>query len=828
MADTPHFDISAAVVRQLGEELVSDEVTAIVELVKNAYDADATYANVVVNTKDPPPAGTSAYGQAKGYITIDDDGFGMSEEDIRNGWLMISLSSKRTMKATGKRTPKGRTPLGDKGLGRLSTQKLGRNLDMVTRKDGDDDTLRVSFSWDAFGDDRSLSDVPVSIDKEPAPGRKKGTRLIISAMRNAQVWQGDALEQLTKDLSQIISPFPEARSFLVTLKIDGRSIDLGQVSEKVRKAAIGRFIFNFRDGKLNLNGSIRLVKLRGNKPDFFDRYLLPDSGRAFFGFLKAKPGTEIITLSKNKNHYIDFVQEVDLATLGGVETVPSLDDPDKRVPADPGPFSGEIDEFLLRPDETGAKLGGLANSTELRSIVKQQAGIKIFRDGFGIKPYGINAQDWLKMGQGQTSGGSYYGLRPDNVLGFVLISESRNSHLKEKTDREGFVSNAWSQNFQRLVSLVPKTISDLYETIRRALLLYEQEVANKSQPFGSPNEAVTDASSVVDRLSTYTSKVSSLRQRADATRTKLRDVSDQISKAPIFSSAAELRVADLLAEAKSALDASAGLFEELEEYTAQARTLAGIVANLAPRLEVLGEQLNDYSELAGLGLLAETLSHEVQNQTDRLMLQASSAAKKGQDARPPNRDLVQFSRDVTSTVSVLRALIAHLGPSLRYQRDRVEEIEVSSLLKEIRSHFQLRWESSQFECKMILTGSDFDIEINRGRIVQVIDNLLLNSEYWLKESLNRDPDFKPEIIIDYEPYRLRIWDNGPGVDRSVEAALFEPFVTLKPKKQGRGLGLFIAAQIMESFGGSIILLPDRNSAGRRYVFELDLTSIAHG
>ncbi len=69
-------------------------------------------------------------------------------------------------------------------------------------------------------------------------------------------------------------------------------------------------------------------------------------------------------------------------------------------------------------------------------------------------------------------------------------------------------------------------------------------------------------------------------------------------------------------------------------------------------------------------------------------------------------------------------------------------------------------------------------------MLQVIDNLILNAEYWLKEKLERDPAFKPEIAIDYEPYRLRISDNGPGVDRSVEDALFEPFITLKPKKQG--------------------------------------------
>lgn len=823
----PHFDISAAVVRQLGEELVSDEVTAIVELVKNAYDADATYANVVVNTKDPPPSGATDFGEARGYVTIEDDGLGMDEGDIRTGWLMISLSAKRKMKAAGGRTPKGRTPLGDKGLGRLSTQKLGQNLDMITRKDGLAASLHVSFSWAAFGDDRSLGDVPVSIRQASAPGRTKGTQLIISGLRNPDVWEGAAADQLVTDLSQIISPYPEARSFLVTLRINGRPIDLGQVSEQVRKAAVGRFFFTFKDGKLSVNGSIRLVKLRGNLPDFYDSAISKDNGRAFFDYLQKKSPTQSLRLSRDKTQFVDFSYEVDLASLGDVDMIPAPVDQERRIPADPGPFVGEIDDFVLRGDEMGASLGGLANATEIREIIRKQAGIKVFRDGFGIKPYGVNGQDWLKLASGWTSAGSFYGLRPGNVMGFVLISEADNAHLKEKTDREGFVSNPWSQNFQRLVVQVTDTISRLYETIRRSLNDYRNELASKAHPFDTSRQAIADATTASAQLSTYTAKAAALRQTTEATREKLRTVAERIDKTPIFTSAAERDVSPLLAEARAAIDASSALFAEIEDHAAQARILANIVTALAPKLDVLTDQLNDFSELAGLGLLAEALSHEIQHQADRLMRQAASAAKKAQATRPQNHDLLQFTRDVTSTVSVLRGLIEHLGPSLRYQRDRLDKIEVSGLLKEVREHFQTRWETDHFECRMILTGSDFEIETNRGRMLQVIDNLLLNSEYWLKEAIKRDRAFKAEINIDYEPFRLRIWDNGPGVDRAVEDSLFEPFITLKPRNQGRGIGLFVTAQIMESFGGSIVLLPDRNPEGRRFIFELDLTSIGH-
>lgn len=825
MADKPHFNVSAAVVRQLGEELVSDEVTAIVELVKNAYDADASYANVIVNTKEALPKEATKFPDALGFITIEDDGFGMSEEEITGGWLMISLSHKRQMKSAGRKTPKGRTPLGDKGLGRLSTQKLGDNLEMVTRKDGTASSARVSFSWAAFSDDRSLSDVPVSIETREQPERAKGTALTISGLRNPKVWEGGAADQLVTDLSQIISPFPEARPFLVTLKIDGRPIDLGQVSERARSAAIGRFRFQFRDGRLKIDGNIRLAKLLGNEPDAFSALIAADHGKAFFEYLSKRSLPVSLKYPGDKVHFATFSYEVSLSSLGDVDTVPVADDADQRVPADPGPFSGEIDEFLLRADPRTVKLAGLTNANEVQQIVKRQAGVKVFRDGFGIKPYGINGQDWLRLGAGWTSAGSYYGLRPQNILGFVLISEEHNSKLREKTDREGFVSDPWSQNFQRLVMQVPEIVSRLYETMRRTFNEYRQATSEKARPLGPSAQTIADASSVAERLTSYTARATSLSGGALAARERIQRVTDRIKKTPILSSGAERELSELLGEANAALQASTALFSEMDEYATQARALADIVATLAPRLDVMSDQLNDFSELAGLGLVAETLSHEVQNQTDRLMQQASGAIKKGQMARPQNRELVQFGQEVTSTVAALRKLVEHLGPSLRYQRDKIEAIEISSLLRELKDHFETRWQGENFGCSLRLTGSDFDIETNRGQILQVLDNILLNSEYWLKESKKRNSKFQPEITIDYDPYRLHISDNGPGVEKSVEDALFEPFVTLKPKRQGRGLGLFINTQIMESIGGRITLLPDRNADGRRYIFEVDLTSV---
>ncbi len=120
--ETSQFDISAFVVRQLGEDLITDEVTALIELVKNAYDADADYVSVEVNTHDYPPdeklyfSKKNKFQVRPGYILIEDNGVGMGRNEIEKGWLTISLSFKRKMKREGRVTlKKQRTPLGDKG-----------------------------------------------------------------------------------------------------------------------------------------------------------------------------------------------------------------------------------------------------------------------------------------------------------------------------------------------------------------------------------------------------------------------------------------------------------------------------------------------------------------------------------------------------------------------------------------------------------------------------------------------------------------------------------------------------------------------------------------
>lgn len=397
----PHFDINAFAVKQLGEELVSDEITALMELVKNAYDADATYANIVVDTENLYTDDELFFSEKNknasrpGYILVEDNGTGMTDDEIVSGWLTISFSFKRQMLKNGLVTPKKkRTPLGEKGLGRLSTQRLGARLEMFTQKDisiiNDLETKKleeniehhISFDWSDFSEDKSLSKVPVNVDSQKSNRQKSGTKLIISNLRDPQIWNGESQIKLVSQLTQLISPFEEIRPFKVYLTINGKRIDLESITSTLREMSLARFTFSYEETKgiVSISGRIRLSRIQpGNlneeKDAAYQQLVEKDSGKAFFQYLispenRKHRATDISYIQK-PGWFIDYRKDFELDSL------PNLSyDKDKKI-ASPGNFSGEIDEFFY----SGVNLDSIKDiynsAADYKSFVKQNVGVRI-------------------------------------------------------------------------------------------------------------------------------------------------------------------------------------------------------------------------------------------------------------------------------------------------------------------------------------------------------------------------------------------------------------------------------------------------------------------
>src|SRR5260221_10833038 len=113
------FRFAADILRRLGEELNPSPDQGIIELVKNAYDADALKCRVELDNVDRP----------SGTVRVIDDGDGMTATDIVNGWLVLGRSTKTSTSTTRR----GRRPAGSKGLGRLAALRLGTQAAVATR-----------------------------------------------------------------------------------------------------------------------------------------------------------------------------------------------------------------------------------------------------------------------------------------------------------------------------------------------------------------------------------------------------------------------------------------------------------------------------------------------------------------------------------------------------------------------------------------------------------------------------------------------------------------------------------------------------------------------
>ncbi len=199
------FRPRARIMKLIGAELISDDVVAVTELVKNAHDADASSVSI----------GFQDVLYEDGTIVLQDDGHGMDLDDLLSKWMEPASAWKRSK--AQRRTKNGRRMLGEKGVGRFATDKLGSQLQLISRKRGSSKEVVAHFDWDQYeADDQMLSDVENRWELRKAKQIKDhGTILIISGLRNP--WTERMFRRLSTKLSRLTSPFERDGGFQVIL-----------------------------------------------------------------------------------------------------------------------------------------------------------------------------------------------------------------------------------------------------------------------------------------------------------------------------------------------------------------------------------------------------------------------------------------------------------------------------------------------------------------------------------------------------------------------------------------------------------------------------------
>ncbi len=851
--------VGAHVLVQLGSELVTDVEQAILECVKNAYDADAPGCKIDIDTREAgskleigtvdkywgfnspsetvtvemlgkdgqllaarPDTGDAEIIRRLNYtgrITIEDKGDGLDPAQLRSSWLVISRSSKRSAAGSQKsKTKKGRTPLGDKGLGRLGSMKLGDILRIETATSTAAPLAVAEFRWADCEAARTVDQIPVFMDSLPNDERFKGTRVSVFGLRDLPEWRRkDRIVEITRSLARLISPFEATSTFPVGITLDGHDQSLISVTDELLKRAVAEFIFEWKDDEADSAKRILVATARFRKSLFTSERSRKNRERtaAVFGRDRGAGFAEALKSYGRLKPYRE--KHIDLDGAWFVELKRTYQWSDMQLDTgaalvDPGPFSGAFYFFHL--DKLGPEDGDIADIDAPaaagigidRQLLKDMTGISILRDGFRVRSQG----DWLGLSQSMTSG-STYGMRVDNTVGYFALTGEQNYKLVEKSDREGFVEDAAYRGFMQVAKYCRSFANESLEQVRRALDDYYKRLLSSGEVTGNDGSPVN----TFDALESGIKSTEHARDDAGRIAAELQADLDRLER--------EVAVGGANAEAAGralivANRAVAAMHSVQIKLTDGARAGANLV-RLRQEFDEKDEQTIALFESAAVGLSARGLAHELRTHLTEIRQRTSAieqASKAGASAFLPHLRAIRASCTAISSAAAL------IDPMLPRSRSVKETIALRAFVEDF-----FKGRSSIYERAGIairITGTGTTVRANRPRLTQVFDNLVRNSAYWLRRGEVTGQVKRPkEIMVHLTAGGFIVADSGPGVDPDYESSLFEIFVTAKPERDtGQGLGLFIVTELLRADGCEISLLPDRNEDGRLYRFAVNL------
>lgn len=445
MAEPYSFKAKAHLLKLLGDELIGDDRLAIFELVKNAYDADATKVDVLLDLKS----------EVSKIVVRDYEGHGMTKDDILNKWMEIGTDSKRSKNR--RRTPRfERMPLGEKGVGRLAVHKLGRNLKLNTKAEGEEE-IEVTIDWPSLIDNANyIEDTRVDISsnpKEPVFSSKEtGTRIEITNLATLD-WSRGNIRKLKRLLTSLVSPFNQVSDFIVNLEVPGREKDLVDVftAQDVTDKSIWKFDFFINDDGgfsyvYQFNPPSLFKSLKGNvyeiNDDVLELTVAPENGA---GSRK----------KDNKNKI--FVKKDDLENIGAIS----------------GSFYVHLRENKV--------LNALGAYQDIRNYLDEQSGVRVYRDGIRVFNYGEQGDDWLGLNVGRINRPGKKIANNMIIAGIDLDLESSHG-LKEKTNREGFDENNDYIRYKWIISSVIDKFHLLHESDREKITQYIKDDRESSKP----------------------------------------------------------------------------------------------------------------------------------------------------------------------------------------------------------------------------------------------------------------------------------------------------------------------------------------------------------
>ncbi len=751
MAEGLQFKPYARLLTMLGNQLIKNERVALVEVIKNSYDADATWVDLRFENFDE-----NFVPQSGAQIIIEDNGQGMDEATIRNHWVNPATPGKLQRKKKRPTTPGGRVIQGEKGIGRFALLKLGRHITITTRPEGSSEEFVLTLDFTEYDEDfivkadnsdegraLFLEDLDIQLERhKPATviterdmesggsivrREPHGSRIVIQV--SDYPWNEERVKNVYLDLVRLQTIFgvgPKAtatgeavggeaqvaaaegapqqsykapRPFEVVIHRNGEHVTFGQDRQNdlevlmetaaVLKIEDGTFDPETLAFNFKLDGRRRTLNLRD--PEV--------SGLKIFRRYFADRGTKLLDSRRLQS----------------------------------GPFGFTFFVFDLSAAATGKHL----LDKEQRELLKEHR-IYLYRDDVRVYPYGDPTDDWLGIDIYRGTVKASELLSNEQVLGFVSITQEDNPQLKDKTSREGLLE-----------------VGDAFEDFRQLLRVFLGWLRN------GPYEEYRRREEKKKELEAFSKK-----QVETAFDNAIAAVKDIASP-----------------EVKTALSQAAQMYKAERTY--------------------LTQRAETTEHLAGVGLSVETASH------DLMVAMSKSLGVIDRLLHEVNRPGAIDKRRLAEELTMLRGVLSFIETQLkdiqllfRSTKQRRRDIRVGELLDKVARLFQSSLDAANIELVVTSTTTPLVAKTTEAVVLQVLLNLFDNAVYWLDGS---DEPRRIEVNLNGDDGTLIFADNGPGIRPGDEPYLFDPFFSGKGQ-EGRGLGLYIARQLLQRHDYDISLL----------------------
>ena len=781
MENKVSFKVSARTAILMGRENVANSEGAIIELIKNCYDADSDNAYLIFDNDT---------------LIILDDGEGMNDDVIRNKWMVIGTDNK----INDYITKKGRIKSGAKGIGRLALDKLGAESKVITSQG------ITTYCWEIKWEDfekttKTIDEIKYSLDelnldfqsailaeiqndkiKEFLKIKKlnKGTFIKISLLR--EEWNDEKKKKLYEGLENLI-PAGEENNF--KLKV---------FFEENFKEVFFREIIDF-DYKLNVKVVEGLAEIELTRREV-DLNRISDEF-----FLREKIKRKDITTENFNN----FKQKKELLTLvQGNITKEELE----KI----GDFEFEL-FFIKKQVNSSVKkyFPYISINTNIRAyILDKYSGVKIFRDNFRIRPYGEKnsaSYDWLSLGERQYNnpaavsreGGGRFA--PGNIIGTVKISRVKNKIFEDKSSREGISETKYFDKFKNV-------LIKLIEYVERDRSLIFSELKEEYNSKNLDETVIEIAEKII--LKSENEKLRNKNSNEDNFFEKIKNY----YKSP---------------EQNKALDKE--IEDELLKIVEERKTLLEYSRVINEKQTELMDENALLRTYASSGIMLSSLSHEIKNiickesSGELDFLENMREEYEETFSATDNEMLVSSIKKLQKNYNTVESWVNFSLNLVKKDKRCRKNVSLNEFSRETMESWKKILEKYKAELEIHIT-EEINYRCYKSDFESIVVNLIVNSvDAFQKKGHDRERKIKIDIFReDKNKIIIKYKDTGPGLAKEIE----DPYDILQtnystPKNSngeiGTGMGMHIIKTIVDSYDG-VLELPKQEEG-----FEVKFTFI---